>query len=133
MWIKLARCALAGAALAGLAGAALAQEGDVANGEKVFRKCAACHTLSPDGKSKVGPDLYGVIGRVTGTLEGFKYSDAMVKAGEEGHVWTVEELSLYLENPKTMLPGNKMTFIGLKKPEERADVIAYIQSVSAGN
>jgi cytochrome c len=132
MWIKHARSLLAAVPIAGLAAAALAQEGNVANGEKVFRKCAACHTITPDGKSKIGPDLYGVIGRKTGTLEGFKYSEVLVKAGEEGHVWTVEELSLYLENPKAMFPGNKMTFIGLKKPEERADVIAYIESVSGG-
>ncbi|MBP7241917.1 MAG: cytochrome c family protein [Amaricoccus sp.] len=133
--MKLARFALAAAPLVVWAAAAAAQDapaGDVAAGEKVFRKCAACHTLDPSGKSRVGPDLYGVVGRTTGTLEGFKYSEAMTKAGEEGHVWTVEELDLYLENPKTMLPGNKMTFVGLKKPEERADVIAYIQSVSGG-
>ncbi|WP_290739010.1 cytochrome c family protein [Amaricoccus sp.] len=135
MPMKLARFALAAAPLVVWAAAAAAQDapaGDVAAGEKVFRKCAACHTLDPSGKSRVGPDLYGVVGRTTGTLEGFKYSEAMTKAGEEGHVWTVEELDLYLENPKTMLPGNKMTFVGLKKPEERADVIAYIQSVSGG-
>lgn len=135
MPVKLARLLCAAAPLVIWAAAAAAQDapaGDVAKGEKVFRKCAACHTLDPSGKSKVGPDLYGVVGRTTGTLEGFKYSDAMIKAGEEGHVWTVEELNLYLENPKSMLPGNKMTFVGLKKPEERADVIAYIQSVSGG-
>lgn len=133
MSIKLARRALAVAALAGLASAAAAQEGDVANGEKVFRKCAACHSLDPGAAARIGPDLHGVVGRVTGTLEGFKYSDALIKAGEEGHVWTPEEISLYLENPKKMFPGNKMTFVGLKKPEERADVIAYIESKSVSN
>ena len=132
MWIKLARCALVAAPLAGLAAAAMAQEGDVANGEKVFRKCAACHSIKEGAPNMVGPNLYGVIGRTTGTLEGFKYSEVMTKAGEEGHVWTPEELSLYLENPKKMFPGTKMTFVGLKKPEERADVIAYIASVSGG-
>ena len=129
MRFKLALVALP---LAALAGAAAAQEADLAAGEKVFRKCAACHSLDPSGKSKIGPDLYGVVGRTTGTLEGFAFSDAMKKAGEEGHVWTVEELDLYLENPKAALPGNKMTFVGLKKPEERANVIAYIQSASGG-
>ena len=115
-----------------VAAPALAQEGDVAAGEKVFKKCAACHTLSPDGKNKVGPDLYGVVGRTTGTAEGFSYSEVMVKAGEDGHVWTPEEITTFLENPKAMFPGTKMTFVGLKKPEERANVIAYIESVSGG-
>jgi len=126
------RSALFAALTAALALPALAQEGDATKGEKVFKKCAACHTITPDGKSKVGPDLYGVIGRTTGTLEGFDYSAVMTKAGEDGHVWTEEEISKFLENPKAMFPGTKMTFVGLKKPEERADVIAYIASVSAG-
>ena len=132
MLTKLAQCALIAAPLATFGVAAAAQDGDVAAGEKVFKKCAACHTLSPDGKNKVGPDLYGVVGRTTGTAEGFKYSEVMAQAGADGHVWTEEELSKYLENPKAMYPGTKMTFVGLKKPEERADVIAYIKSVSAG-
>ena len=126
------RSALFAALTAALALPALAQEGDATKGEKVFKKCAACHTITPDGKSKVGPDLYGVIGRTTGTLEGFDYSAVMTKAGEDGHVWTEEEISKFLENPKAMFPGTKMTFVGLKKPEDRADVIAYIKSVSAG-
>ncbi|HRO09959.1 MAG TPA: cytochrome c family protein [Amaricoccus sp.] len=125
--------ALAAALAVVLAVPAFAQEGDVAAGEKVFKKCAACHSLDPDGKAKVGPDLYGVVGRTTGTTEGFKYSDDMVKAGEEGHVWTPEEISTFLEAPKKMFPKTKMTFAGLKKPEERADVIAYIESVSNGD
>ena len=135
MLMKFARLAVLAAPLAAWAASASAQDaaaGDPAAGEKVFKKCAACHTLSPDGKNKVGPDLYGVIGRTTGTAEGFKYSEVMTKAGADGHVWTEEELSKYLESPKTMFPGTKMTFAGLKKPEERVDVIAYIKQVSAG-
>jgi cytochrome c len=127
------RGALTIALAAALAVPALAQEGDAAAGEKVFRKCAACHTLSADGKSKVGPDLYGVIGRTTGTAEGFTYSKVMTEAGAEGHVWTEEEISAFLESPKKMFPGTKMTFAGLRKPEERADVIAYIASASGGS
>ena len=129
---RIGRSALIAGLVAALAAPVCAQEGDVAAGEKVFKKCAACHTITPDGKSKVGPDLYGVVGRTTGTLEGFDYSAVMTKAGEDGHVWTVEELMKYLENPKAMFPGTKMTFVGLKKPQDRADVIAYIQSVSGG-
>ena len=102
------------------------------NGEKVFRKCAVCHGLEADGPAKLGPSLYGVVGRTTGTLEGFDFSDALVAAGEAGHVWTPEELSLFIENPKKLMPGTKMAFVGLKKPEERADVIAYIESAGGG-
>jgi cytochrome c len=131
MWINLVRCVPA-AAVFGLitAGAVAAQDGDAAKGEKVFRKCAVCHTVDPDKPSGAGPNLHGVVGRTTGTLEGFKSSDALVKAGEEGHVWTPEELDKYLENPKEVMPGNKMLFAGLKKPEERADVIAYLETQS---
>jgi cytochrome c len=123
---------LALAVAAAFAAPAAAQDGDPVAGEKVFKKCAACHSVELDGPNKVGPNLHGVVGRTTGTLEGFKFSDAMVKAGEEGHVWTPEELDIYLANPKKAMPGNKMTFAGLKKPEERADVVAYLISVSGG-
>jgi cytochrome c len=136
MLMKIARLALLAAPLAVWAAAAPAQDaagGDPVAGEKVFKKCAACHSLSPDGKAKVGPDLYGVIGRTTGTSPGFKYSEVMTKAGADGHVWTEEELAIYLESPKAMMPGTKMTFVGLKKPEERADVIAYLATMGGGS
>ena len=124
---RIALWALTAAVTTAFAVPVLAQEGDAAAGEKVFKKCAACHTLSPDGKSKVGPDLYGVVGRTTGTLEGFKYSEVMLKAGQDGHVWTEEELAIYLENPKAMMPGTKMTFVGLKNDKEIADLWAFLK------
>lgn len=104
-------------------------EGDPAKGEKVFKKCMACHAVTADGPSKAGPNLHDVVGRKTGTLEGFSYSAVMKKMGEDGHIWTPEELDLFLENPKKMAPGTKMTFAGLKKPDERADVVAYLVSL----
>lgn len=115
----------------GTAGLAQEAAGDAANGEKVFRKCMACHEVGPDAKAKVGPPLNGVIGRTAGTLEGFAYSDAMVAAGEGGLVWTAETIGELLEKPKDFVPGTKMTFAGLRKEEERADVIAYLATFPA--
>jgi cytochrome c len=112
-----------------LAAPAFAQDADlVEDGEKVFRRCAACHQIGEGAESKVGPPLEGVIGRTAGTFEGFKYSDAMVEAGAGGLVWNDETLHEYLENPKTMVKGTKMAFAGLKKPEDRDAVIAYIEA-----
>ena len=113
-----------------LAAPAAFAEGDVANGEKVFRKCAACHAVDPAAGNKAGPNLHGVIGRTTGTLEGFRFSPAMTEAGAGGQVWTEELLSSFLADPKSMMKGHKMTFAGLKKEEERADVIAFLKSKS---
>lgn len=104
--------------------AAAAGAGDAALGLKVFAKCKACHKV--DGKDAVGPHLNGVVGRPTASVEGFKYSDAMIAhAGE----WTPERIDAYLADPKGTVPGNKMAFAGLKKPEDRANVIAYLQSL----
>jgi cytochrome c len=111
-------------AVLGLVSSAALAEGDPANGEKVFRKCAACHTVE-EGKNKIGPSLYGVIGRPAGSIEGFKYSDAMM---ESGIVWDETILNEYLAAPKTVVPKGRMAFAGLKKEEDRADVIAYLQA-----
>ncbi|WP_299819138.1 cytochrome c family protein [uncultured Jannaschia sp.] len=116
--------------LALAAGAAFAQDaeitGDAEAGERVFRRCMACHAVGPDARTKVGPILNGVIGRTAGVREDFEYSDAMVEAGENGMAWTPEELDAYLLNPKSHVPGTKMAFPGLRKDEDRADVIAYL-------
>ncbi|MFZ1428300.1 MAG: cytochrome c family protein [Geminicoccaceae bacterium] len=110
-------------------GPALA-DGDAANGEKIFKRCAACHAT--DGTTnRIGPHLGGVVGRTAGSVEGFKYSESMIQHGKDGLVWSNETLSSYLEDPKGFIPKNKMAFPGLKKPEERADVIAYLDTLSA--
>ncbi|MGB5559089.1 MAG: cytochrome c family protein [Paracoccaceae bacterium] len=102
--------------------------GDAAAGEKVFRKCMACHEIGPDAQSKTGPILTGVVGRKAGVIEGFAYSDALKAAaeGDTGLVWTPENLDAFLTKPKDFLAGTKMTFAGLRKDEDRANVIAYL-------
>ncbi|MBD3786896.1 MAG: cytochrome c family protein [Sphingomonadales bacterium] len=99
-------------------------EGDAAKGEKVFGKCKACHKI--DGKNATGPHLDGVVGRAIGGVEGFAYSDALKTHGDS---WTLEHLDAYLTNPKEYIPGNKMSFAGLPKPEDRANLIAYLESL----
>lgn len=110
---------------------ARAQDADlVAEGERAFRKCAACHMVGPNATNRVGPQLNGVIDRAAGTLPDFTYSDAMVEFGAAGNVWDDATLDAYLENPRTTVKGTKMAFAGLKKEEERAAVIAYIKSAA---
>jgi cytochrome c len=103
---------------------ALVAAADVAKGETVFKKCAACHKL--DGANAVGPHLDGVVGRPVGSVEGFSYSDGLKAHGGD---WTPEEIFAFLANPKKDVPGTKMAFAGLPKPEDRANVIAYLESV----
>lgn len=105
--------------------ATLIANADVANGEKLFKKCQACHKLE-DGANATGPTLYHVVGRPVQSISSFGgYSGALAKAAE---VWTPENLFAYLEDPKAFAPGNKMAFAGFKKPEDRADVIAFLES-----
>lgn len=111
------------AVLAAFASPAMA-DGDAAAGEKVFKKCKACHTLE-EGKNKVGPSLHGVIGRAAGSLEGFKFSSAMQ---ESGLTWDEDTLAKFLAKPKDVVDKTKMSFAGLKKEDEVEDVIAYIKA-----
>lgn len=108
--------------------AAPAAAEDVAKGEAIFKRCAVCHGIG-DAAKPLGPNLNGVIGRTAGTQEDFakKYSKAMVAAGQGGLVWSEDQIAEYITDPKKKVPGNKMAFPGLKKEDERADVIAYIR------
>ncbi len=123
--MKKIAAALTALALTGMAGSALA-EGDAAAGEKVFKKCKACHQVGDGAKSRVGPMLNGIVGNEIASVEGFKYSKAFLAKKDEGLVWTEAELDAFLTKPKNYIKGTKMSFAGLKKEDQRADVIAYL-------
>jgi cytochrome c len=118
---------LAAAGLALLAGTAFA-DGDAEKGAKVARACMACHAVTGT-TNKVGPYLTGIVGRAVATAEGYAYSDAMKAYGAKGEVWDEARLDTYLENPKGVVPGTKMGFAGVKKPEDRANLIAYLKTL----
>ncbi|MGV1941268.1 c-type cytochrome [Agrobacterium sp. 22-211-1] len=106
-------------------------EGDVAKGEAVFKRCSACHAIGEGAKNRVGPQLNGIIGRAAGSVPDYNYSSAMKKAGEDGLVWTPEELRDFLSAPKKKIPGNKMALAGISKPEDLDNLIAYIESAAS--
>jgi cytochrome c len=118
-----------GTALAALPG--LASAGDAAKGERVFKKCAACHAVGDGAKNKVGPQLNEVLGRTAGTVEDYKYSKGMIAAGEEGLVWDESTMATYLAKPRDMIKGTKMAFAGLRKQEDLDNVIAYLATFSS--
>ncbi|WP_457937895.1 c-type cytochrome [Mesorhizobium sp. 10J20-29] len=103
---------------------------DAAAGEKLFAKCKACHAVGEGAKNRVGPHLNELMGRTAGTVESYRYSKAMAKAGEEGLVWNDETLKTYLTSPKAMVKGTKMAFSGLKDEEDLANMIAYLSTFS---
>jgi len=103
------------------------QESDPQAGEKVFRKCRACHTIKSGGPNRVGPNLYGTVNRTVASIDGFRYSNAMKEYGGE---WTFERLDSYLENPRKVVKGTKMAFSGIKDDEDRADLISYLNTQS---
>jgi len=111
-------------------GSALAQGGDAALGETVFKKCMSCHAVGEGATNKVGPVLNGLVGRTAGTFEGYNYSQAMKDAGAGGLVWTPENLAKFLTKPKDLVPGTKMSFAGLAKPADVMNVIAYLATFS---
>jgi len=100
-------------------------DGDAVAGKSVFNKCAVCHSPAA-GKNSVGPSLFGVVGRPSASAPGYSYSDAMKAANK---TWDEATLEVYLTDPKALVPGTKMTFPGLPKPEDRANVIAYLSTL----
>lgn len=100
--------------------------GDAAAGQRVFGQCRTCHTVEA-GVNRVGPSLHALIGRTAGSVPGYTYSTANKNSGV---VWTEENLFAYLENPRAYIPGTKMSFVGLRQPQQRADVIAYLKTQS---
>jgi cytochrome c len=98
---------------------------DIAAGKATFKKCALCHTAEP-GKNKVGPSLFGIVGRKSASLTDYNYSDAMKNFD---HTWTPQTLNTYLTDPRAMVPGTKMIFPGIKDDKERADLIAYLKTL----
>jgi cytochrome c len=104
--------------------ASLLKAANVDNGAKIFKKCASCHTIGKGEGAKVGPNLFGVLGRKRGSMSGFAYSEAMKN---KGGAWDAETISQFIAKPKDFLPGTKMGFPGLKKPQDRADVILFLE------
>jgi cytochrome c len=128
-----------GAALASLCGAAgvlaagMLRAGDMEQGEVVFQKCYACHSVVPGETGLTGPNLFGVVGRAVASAPDFEYSAALERLPAQGfRVWTEAALDAYLRSPEDFAPGTAMTFVGLPDPGERADVIAYLAGVGGG-
>ncbi|HMN38050.1 MAG TPA: cytochrome c family protein [Hyphomicrobium sp.] len=106
-----------------------ASAADAEAGKVVFNKCKACHQIGPGAKNAVGPHLDGVIGRKAGTAEGFNYSEAMKNSGL---TWDEKTFKDYIEDPRKVVPGNKMVFMGLKSEEDRDNLYEYLKSQSPG-
>ncbi len=104
--------------------ATMIKDADIDAGAKVFKKCSTCHSVEKNGANKIGPNLYGIVGKKRASISGFAYSNALkAKSGS----WTIEDLNQWLEKPKDFVPGTKMSFAGLKKDKDRANVIAYLK------
>ena len=107
---------------------AIMSAADAKAGELVFKKCAVCHTTEKGGKDKVGPNLWNIVGRPVAERDGYAYSKAMLEQGKKGVIWNYEELYRYIFSPKKRVPGTKMAFAGIKKDEDRINLIAYLRA-----
>jgi cytochrome c len=113
-----------------LTGGAAAQQGDPVEGEAEIRKCLSCPSIGENAANKIGPVLNGVFGRQAGTYPGFNYSQDVIDAGKKGLIWSPGTVSEWITAPKAMLPGTKMNFAGVRNDQERADIIAYLLTLS---
>ncbi|MEA1676910.1 cytochrome c family protein [Nitrospirillum sp. BR 11163] len=119
--------AVAAALVIAVAGTAVAQTaGDPVKGEKVFQRCKACHSAEKDGADKLGPNLWGVVGRKSASEDGFNYSPAMKAANK---TWDAATLDVYLTKPAALVPGTRMAFPGIPSAQDRVDVIAYLSAL----
>jgi len=119
-----------GEAMAEVSFASLLVAANVDAGQKAAKKCAACHTFNQGGKNKIGPNLFNIVGQKMAAVAGFSYSAAMKTKAETVGEWSYESLNLFLTKPKTYIPKTKMVFAGIKKPGARADLVAYMRSLS---
>ncbi|MFP7571888.1 c-type cytochrome [Marivita sp. S2033] len=104
--------------------------GDRDRGGEIFAQCAGCHMVGPNAKNRIGPHLNGVFDRRAGAVDGFSYSKSLKRAAADGLTWDFEHLDAYLENPKALVSGTRMSFDGLKSPQDRHDVLAYLRQFS---
>jgi cytochrome c len=124
--MRRARAAAALIAIGAIAIISPAHAANPADGKAIFSRCAACHNASKDGPNMIGPNLYGVVGRRAGTKSGFSYSTAMKNSGI---TWTNPKLDAYIAHPAQVVPGNRMAFAGIPDPKQRADLVAYLNTL----
>lgn len=118
------------AALAFPGAAAAVEIGDAERGQRLFSQCSGCHQVGPDARDRIGPHLNGIFGRRAGAHEGYRYSRDLERMGNDGLVWTLETLDPYIENPRVLVSGTRMSYRGMPDPEDRGDLLAYLRLFS---
>lgn len=114
------------AAAASMPTMAFAEAGNAEAGQRVFNQCRACHTINEGGRSGVGPNLWGIVGRRAGAVEGFRYSSNMRELAAGGLTWTDDRLRAYIQNPKSVVPQGSMSYVGLRNDTQLNDLMAYL-------